>query len=40
VLSNMPVVIEQNVEWITGVIQYMRAHDLDGAGTGHLLKSW
>ncbi len=31
VLSNMPVVIEQNVEWIAGVIQYMRAHDLDVA---------
>jgi cyclohexanone monooxygenase len=31
VLSNMPVAIEQNVEWIAGVIQYMRAHDLDVA---------
>jgi cyclohexanone monooxygenase len=31
VLSNMPVVIEQNVEWITGVIQYLQAHDLDVA---------
>jgi cyclohexanone monooxygenase len=31
VLSNMPVAIEQNVEWIAGLIQYMRAHDLDVA---------
>jgi cyclohexanone monooxygenase len=29
VLSNMPVAIEQNVEWIAGLIEYMRAHDLD-----------
>src|SRR6266699_4625065 len=28
VLSNMPVAIEQNVEWIAGLIGYMRAHDL------------
>jgi cyclohexanone monooxygenase len=31
VLSNMPVAIEQNVEWIAGLIEYMRAHDLDVA---------
>jgi cation diffusion facilitator CzcD-associated flavoprotein CzcO len=31
VLSNMPVVIEQNVEWIADVIRYMRAHNLDVA---------
>jgi cation diffusion facilitator CzcD-associated flavoprotein CzcO len=31
VLSNMPVAIEQNVEWIAGVIGYMGAHDLDVA---------
>jgi cyclohexanone monooxygenase len=31
VLSNMPVAIEQNVEWIAGLIQYMRAHGLDVA---------
>jgi cation diffusion facilitator CzcD-associated flavoprotein CzcO len=31
VLSNMPVAIEQNAEWIAGLIQYMRSHDLDGA---------
>jgi len=31
VLTNMPVAIEQNVEWIAGLIQYMRAHDLDVA---------
>ena len=29
VLSNMPVIIEQNVEWITGLIGYMREHDAD-----------
>jgi len=28
VLSNMPVVIEQNVEWIAGLIGYLRDHDL------------
>jgi cyclohexanone monooxygenase len=31
VLSNMPVAIEQNVEWIAGLIEYMRGHDLDVA---------
>jgi cyclohexanone monooxygenase len=31
VLSNMPVAIEQNVEWIAGLIEYMQAHDLDVA---------
>ena len=31
VLSNMPVVIEQNVEWIAGLIGYLRDHDLDVA---------
>jgi cation diffusion facilitator CzcD-associated flavoprotein CzcO len=31
VLSNMPVVIEQNVEWIAGLIRYLRDHDLDVA---------
>jgi cyclohexanone monooxygenase len=31
VLSNMPVAIEQNVEWIAGLIQYMRARDLNVA---------
>ncbi len=31
VLTNMPVSIEQNVEWITGLIQYLRSHDLDVA---------
>jgi cation diffusion facilitator CzcD-associated flavoprotein CzcO/acetyl esterase/lipase len=31
VLSNMPVAIEQNVEWIAGLIQYLRSHDLDVA---------
>ena len=31
VLSNMPVVIEQNVEWIAGVIDYMRTHGLNVA---------
>jgi cyclohexanone monooxygenase len=31
VLSNMPVAIEQNVEWIAGLIEYMRDHDLDVA---------
>lgn len=31
VLSNMPVAIEQNVEWIAGLIQDMREHDLDVA---------
>ena len=31
VLSNMPVAIEQNVEWIAGLIEYMRAHDLNVA---------
>jgi len=30
-VSNMPVVIEQNVEWIAGVIQYLRAQGLDVA---------
>ena len=34
VLSNMPVAIEQNVEWIAGLIEYMRAHDLDVAEPG------
>jgi cation diffusion facilitator CzcD-associated flavoprotein CzcO len=29
VLSNMPVSIEQHVEWITGVITYLRDHGLD-----------
>jgi cyclohexanone monooxygenase len=29
VLSNMPVSIEQHVEWIADCIQYMRDHDLD-----------
>jgi cation diffusion facilitator CzcD-associated flavoprotein CzcO len=29
VLSNMPVSIEQHVEWITDCIQYMRARNLD-----------
>jgi cyclohexanone monooxygenase len=27
----MPVVIEQNVEWIAGLIRYLRDHDLDVA---------
>ena len=31
VLSNMPVAIEQNVEWIAGLIEYMRGHGLDVA---------
>jgi cyclohexanone monooxygenase len=31
VLSNMPVAIEQNVEWIAGLIQHLDAHDLDVA---------
>lgn len=31
VLSNMPVAIEQNVEWIAGLIQHLNAHDLDVA---------
>jgi hypothetical protein len=31
VLSNMPVAIEQNVEWIAGLIGYLRDHDLDVA---------
>ncbi len=31
VLSNMPVVIEQNVEWIAGVIDHMGTHGLDVA---------
>jgi cation diffusion facilitator CzcD-associated flavoprotein CzcO len=31
VLSNMPVAIEQNVEWIAGLIEYLRDHDLDVA---------
>ncbi|HEU5387276.1 MAG TPA: NAD(P)/FAD-dependent oxidoreductase [Streptosporangiaceae bacterium] len=31
VLSNMPVAIEQNVEWIAGLIEYMREHGLDVA---------
>jgi cation diffusion facilitator CzcD-associated flavoprotein CzcO len=31
VLSNMPVVIEQNVEWIAGLIGYLRDHGLDVA---------
>ncbi len=31
VLSNMPVVIEQNVEWIADLIGYLREHGLDGA---------
>ncbi len=31
VLSNMPVVIEQNTEWITGLIGYLRDHGLDVA---------
>ncbi len=29
VLSNMPVSIEQHVDWIAGCIEYMREHDLD-----------
>jgi cation diffusion facilitator CzcD-associated flavoprotein CzcO len=29
VLSNMPVSIEQHVEWIADCIQYLRSHDLD-----------
>jgi len=29
VLSNMPVSIEQHVEWISGVIEHMRANRLD-----------
>jgi cyclohexanone monooxygenase len=29
VLSNMPVSIEQHVEWISGAIEYMREHGLD-----------
>jgi cyclohexanone monooxygenase len=28
VLSNMPVSIEQHVEWITDCITYMREHDV------------
>jgi cyclohexanone monooxygenase len=31
VLSNMPVAIEQNVEWIAGLIQHMRERGLDVA---------
>jgi len=31
VLSNMPVAIEQNVEWIAGLIEHMREHGLDAA---------
>src|SRR6202012_5556932 len=31
VLSNMPVAIEQNVEWIGGLIQHMRERGLDVA---------
>jgi cation diffusion facilitator CzcD-associated flavoprotein CzcO len=31
VLSNMPVAIEQNVEWIAGLVQYLTAHGLDTA---------
>src|SRR4051794_28633091 len=31
VLSNMPGAIEQNVEWIAGLIQHLNAHDLDVA---------
>jgi len=31
VLSNMPVAIEQNVEWIAGLIQYLGEHGLDTA---------
>jgi len=31
VLSNMPVVIEQNVEWIADLIGHLREHALDGA---------
>ena len=27
----MPVAIEQNVEWIAGLIQHLNAHDLDVA---------
>ena len=29
VLSNMPVSIEQHVEWIADCIQHLRSHDLD-----------
>ena len=29
VLSNMPVSIEQHVEWISGAIEHMREHGLD-----------
>jgi cyclohexanone monooxygenase len=31
VLSNMPVVIEQNAEWIAGLIGHLREHGLDVA---------
>jgi cation diffusion facilitator CzcD-associated flavoprotein CzcO len=31
VLSNMPVTIEQNAEWIAELIRYMREHDADTA---------
>jgi len=30
-VSNVPVAIEQNVEWIAGLIQYLGEHDLDTA---------
>lgn len=44
VLCNMPVAIEQHVEWITGCIAYMREHDIARiearpASMGHWVKA-
>ncbi len=41
VLSNMPVSIEQHVEWIADCIQYLRSHDLDTIeATEEAQRSW
>jgi cyclohexanone monooxygenase len=41
VLSNMPVSIEQHVEWIADCIQYLQRHDLDTIeATGEAQETW